>query len=599
VLLRFLAVLIVLVLSVPAVSAQAITYYTWLGNGTDDNFSTAANWVSGPPPSGVNNALGFVANTGANPSNVTATLDANVATSGSPAAFEVSQIQFGGVNTPFTLNAGAGAPTLRFLATSPSDTIDISIGSTRTAAATINIPITTGATGSFEISNFGSGGLTLNNSVNISSSLGFTIAGTGTTTINGPIALNNNSLTITASVVNLNGVISSLSQSNGVNFNSNGTLTLSAANTFTGQFTVGIGSNTGATGTVRLVGGDNRLNPALTVQFNDASRIDLNGNNQQIARFVSFAASGTPRIINTSATTSTFTLAQSTGFATVPITFGETGGDNFNFRYSPPTTVTATFTATNTYTGTTTITNGTMALSGTGSIARSSKINLDANTNFIVTGLTGGNSYDSGVGGFALKPNQTLNGRGLVLGNVLIDSSATLQPGYGSATESLSIRGLTRIMGNNSFAPSAKWVVVAQDQPGNIRSNQLIVLHPDQTTNGKLDLVTGNGLSLSFLLSDGGGLKQGVAYKFAIANTPAISRNGVNVSTVTGGENYTFLASDYVITSNFVFTNSSLSAESGILYLSFTPVPEPATILVCASLGLVGWRRVKASLTRS
>ena len=117
-------------------TAQA-QFYVWLGNGPDNNFSTAANWQSSlPVASGPDVVVGFGGNTLANFSVTSAVIDSATATSGSPAAFELSQMNFGPVNINYSIGIGAGSPAVRFLRTTqPVDIDDIIVQSGRTATS--------------------------------------------------------------------------------------------------------------------------------------------------------------------------------------------------------------------------------------------------------------------------------------------------------------------------------------------------------------------------------------------------------------------------------------------------------------------------------
>jgi autotransporter-associated beta strand protein len=582
--LRILLVLTLGVLTQSVGLAQG-NFFGWAGLGANDNFSTAANWVNAAvPTSGVDRGVSFGANPGGSSFNSTVTFDAATATSGAVPAYELSLLQFYNSNTPYTLNPGVGGPAIRFASGAVGENSNISTGTAfgggTTRAVTINVPILTSTIGTHSWSLFGTGSFTVNSSVTILNS-SFIINGIAPIMVNGNISTGSAAFEIYGVDVTLNGNNSGAS---GLKFNSTGTLTLGGVNQFGGPLLIA------NTGTVRFSTGDNRLGASGSVQFSAAGRLDLNGTNQQLAGVISsVAVNGGARISNLSATPSTFTYAPTTS-ATMTVTLGETNGNNLSFRYNPATNITTTLTATHTYTGTTTVANGTLALAGTGSIAASSRINLDASGTLDVRGLTGGDSYKSSTAAFWVRSSQTLMGQGTILGNVHIgESLARLQAGYGTATENLSIRGAVTLQFAGTFAPGMSMVVVAQDQPGNVRANQLVVSHPTNGNTGKLDLLQ-NGSSLIFELRDGGGLQQGVAYKMAIASAPVISRNGVTVSTVAGGENYTFALNEVIVfSSGFTITDVGLTAESGVLYLAFTPVPEPTTVLALAGLGLVGW----------
>ncbi|MFO0935908.1 MAG: PEP-CTERM sorting domain-containing protein [Gemmataceae bacterium] len=583
-------------------SALFAQSYFWSGNGADTNFSTASNWAFSPIASGPDTAVLFGGYALANTSATTAVIDAATPTSGTVPAFELSQLNFGPVAIPYTISTTVGSPAVRFVQPSTGDTDDILIQSGRNVSTTLTFPITTGTTGTHVWTNNGTGQLTINGSVNVNNT-SFTIQGTGNTTlngnitlasstsimridstgastvttINGNIALNNAFLTLQgAGNINFNGVISG--GSNGVNYNGTGVVTLSGANTYNG---ISVIANTG---TLVLSGGANRLPVNAGIQFNGAGTIDLNGNNQSTNGLISFVSTaGGAKIRNNSSTAATFTYAP----ALSQSFNGEIGG-NLNVVLNHQSFLnTWTLTAANTYTGTTTIQNGRLSLSGAGSIANSSVITTLPNSTLVTTALTSASaSFDSASGRFLVRPNQTLRGTGTVIGSTYVGPGATLSPGVGNATDTLTNWGGVRVQGGGVSNTAATWQVYAQDVPGFVRSNLLDVRSINGTNDsgnpGVLDLAV-SSQKLNFVLNNAGGLTLNKAYSMTIGKADLISRDGVTLSTLAGGGTFTFAASDFTVTSaSFELSDVSLVTNGGSLILNFTPVPEPTTVVLMA-----------------
>ncbi|MEI7782641.1 MAG: autotransporter-associated beta strand repeat-containing protein, partial [Planctomycetota bacterium] len=84
----------------------------------------------------------------------------------------------------------------------------------------------------------------------------------------------------------------------------------------------------------------------------------------------------------------------------------------------------------NAYTGPTNIQAGTLALGANASIASSSAISVAAGATFDVTALSG----TAGTGSFQVAAAQSLGGAGTVAGNVTVGSGATVAPGTGIGT---------------------------------------------------------------------------------------------------------------------------------------------------------------------
>ena len=157
----------------------------------------------------------------------------------------------------------------------------------------------------------------------------------------------------------------------------------------------------------------------------------------------------------------------------------------------------------NTYSGSTTISSGTLALIGSGAIGSSSTVNIVSGAMLDVTGL--------GTPTFSLGGNQTLQGRGTVLGGLDSTSGLRIAPGNGdslgtlTATNAITLGGTTWMKLNRASTPN---------------SDKLVSTLSTITYGGAL-VVTNLGVALhvgdTFDLFDGAGLNGGI---FSATNLP-------------------------------------------------------------------------------
>ncbi len=158
----------------------------------------------------------------------------------------------------------------------------------------------------------------------------------------------------------LSGVISdsdtiarNVSFSYGGNSDINGTVTLKGASTYTGDTNV-------YRGTLKLDAGNNRLPTGTSLIIGGTSvdaTVNLNGYNQSVAVLKSLAGTGVRTLTNTSGTTSTFTVNQTTGTQT----FDGIVSGKIAFVKSGAGTLNLTGTA-NTFTGGITVDGGTLGI---------------------------------------------------------------------------------------------------------------------------------------------------------------------------------------------------------------------------------------------
>jgi autotransporter-associated beta strand protein len=227
-------------------------------------------------------------------------------------------------------------------------------------------------------------------------------------------------------------------------------------------------------------------------------------------------------------------------------------------------------TGANTYAGNTIVKGGTLVLSGSytggGNFTVNAGATLQINSNFTL------NSSISGSGNVVLSGNSTLTGTGVITGRFTLQPGSTLAPtGFGSLT-----MGNATWMGGSTFVLNYN-TAVTSPIPG--VDNSVV-----KAVNGAIldlsNLSSSNRMNLQLNAIPGGsGSDSSVVYTFAqypqiLGLTPG------NVSQL------------FNITGNYSGTPlvSYIHASSDILQVSFTPAPEPTSLLLGAALGLGLWR---------
>ncbi|HET6576364.1 MAG TPA: PEP-CTERM sorting domain-containing protein [Fimbriiglobus sp.] len=549
-------------LAVSAAAGRAVEY-TWNGGGTTGNWSEAANWGGTAPASDLTNTLIRLAG----PTNTATVLDAGLSTSGNPPAFELHRLTFAADSGPFTITQGVGGPPLRMGGASGGGGITVESGNASNLA--INAPLTLSGGGSFTWTHNGTGLLTVSGPVMLSGP-GVLVGGTGDYAITG--------------------AISSVPANNGITFTGAGTKTLSGANTYTGFTNI-------PAGTVKLAGGANRLPTGTTVRLGGATgpsigTLDLNGQSQSVFGLMTLNLDANNRVLSTAAGAfPTFTVNNTSSNQTFNGTLGGAGGDDFSFRVITGTSNAFTLTQANTYTGDTTIT-GTLKLSGSGSIANSRTITvgpaspgasmLDVST----TGtnpLTGGANFDATTGRFALAAGQRLQGFGRgTIGGVTVRAGSAVQGGVDSAIGTFTVGGSSTV--NAATGTDGGTIRVYVRDTGTVTASRIAISGVGSTLDFA-NIVPGQS-RFQIDLRDAGGLQMGKSYSITLATAGGFLRNGIAAS---------FTTDDFILTSpDFPsFTGVSLVNAGAELMLNFTPVPEPATVLAVAGLGLAGLGRAR------
>ena len=266
----------------------------------------------------------------------------------------------------------------------------------------------------------------------------------------------------------------------------------------------------------------------------------------------------------------------------------------------------------NSYTGDTLVTGGTLALGfrnptfgapGTnyGSFAASPSVTVGSGAFLNVSGVTGGFNHDPGTNRFAPAADQTLRGNGTVQGGVMVPAAATLRGGdaLSSPTGTLVVAGPVTFRAGAAGSGGGQLVV---DLTGAIGTGGPVSKLAVTGAGNTVDVLTNSGTQkLVIALRNDAGLPYGVPVSFPIATADSgFRRDGFGVSAYTYGQDFTLTSPRSASDPNFAFTNVSLMASGSsptTLTLSFTPVPEPATVLAVAAIGLAAARLRRRILT--
>jgi fibronectin-binding autotransporter adhesin len=346
-----------------------------------------------------------------------------------------------------------------------------------------------------------------------------------------------------------------------------GTLTLTAANTYAGPTTVaggvlstptladggansGIGASPAAAanlvlngGTLQYTGPATSTNRQFTLGTTGA--LDASGTGA-----VNFTATG-PVVISASANAALTLTGSNAGANTLAAVLSDgSGGTTSLTKAGAGTWV---LTGNNTYTGGTTVATGTL----------------------LVNGQTGTNS-GTGFGGVTVSSGGTLGGTGQIGGAVTVSSGGTLRGGDATGFVPLTLNnGLTTNSGSNLAVRinAAGTSGVTAGSGGS--SNSLT-----SPTNHNYLSVTAGVTALSTgmnVVVDGTGIAfdQSVHYSYKVAQATG-DQSGFSI---TDPSRFTFLG--------FSAQAASLMGDSGgAIYLDFTPVPEPGTLLAAGAAGL-------------
>ncbi|MFM2293881.1 MAG: toxins and related Ca2+-binding domain, partial [Verrucomicrobiota bacterium] len=295
-------------------------------------------------------------------------------------------------------------------------------------------------------------------------------------------------------------VTTGANSSGGLNIGGGAAITLSGANTYTGDTRIGSGS---------LVLGTSTTISNSTLDLNNADSGTLSFGTVTTANFGGLKGSRNLSLLNTTP-------------AAVALTVG---GNNANTTYggvmsgaaATLTKVgsgTLTLTNANTFTGNTTISAGGITLTGSGALA-SSQIEVQGGTTLDVSGVS-----------FNVGSAQTLKGNGTITGGVSTTSGAQLVPGASV--------GLLTISGNLTLAGGTIEQVeftAGTNDTINVGGN----LSPSGVTVINIASLPGGGLANgNYTLINVTGTLGGTAANFSVSNAPSPSRQTFAITYDTG-----------------------------------------------------------------
>ena len=232
----------------------------------------------------------------------------------------------------------------------------------------------------------------------------------------------NSALTSTGSFEVKSGTVTAILAGTGIPLNktTSGTVTLSAANTYTGNTTVTAGTLREST-TGSISDASNLIVNGTTAVF------DLGGNHSDTVATVTLDGGGLISGTGSSALTSTGSFELKSGTVTAILA-------GAGIPLNKTTSGTVTLSGANTYTGNTTVTAGTLAESATGSIADVSKLTVNGTTAV----------FDLGANHSDTVSTVTLDGGGLIsgTGNSALTSTGSFELKSGTVTAILAGAGI-------------------------------------------------------------------------------------------------------------------------------------------------------------
>jgi autotransporter-associated beta strand protein len=344
-----------------------------------------------------------------------------------------------------------------------------------------------------------------------------------------------------------------ISGTGNLTFTGPGTLTLNAANTYTGSTVVNAGTV--------MLGASGSLNSATVVNVASGATFHLNGRNQTVSGLHgagSVALGSGILTINDNSNRAHSGVISGTG----AITKSGSG--------------TLTLSATNTYSGVTRINSGTLTIGSGGSIGTSTGIHIANGANFNVA---------SASGGFILGATQNLSGGGTITGDVTIAGSHT--PGFSP--------GLQSFANNLSYSAgsSITWELTSNTLSGRGTNFDGIDVA------GNLNFAGPTSLNLDFNLAESQVSWAGSFWNNDVTGTAGWKIFGVNGS-ITGFENLSLSTINWLDSNDQSLSslrpNASFSLFQGNdgVYLNYTAVPETSTawiVSLAGSLALLRRRR--------
>jgi autotransporter-associated beta strand protein len=277
-------------------------------------------------------------------------------------------------------------------------------------------------------------------------------------------------------------------------------------------------------------------------------------------------------ISNSSASAVSFTLGNNTGAGTFNGTIADGNG---TVAVTKTGSGLETFGGTNTYTGTTTISGGTLALFASRSIFNSTRISVGSSGTLNVS-----------AAGLELGASQTLAGSGTVLGNVVMNAGAKVQPGTNALK--LTVSG-NLTLNDNIVVVDLGGVTLSNglyrlidysgSRTGSFHSTPMILNGAttgtatiDHSMTNQINLVVSSApatppsfgsvtlSSSNLIMSGSGGTAGGTYYVLTATNIILPAANWPRIATNT-----------FDLSGNFSFTNVMDSAQAGQFFQIMTP----------------------------
>ena len=445
-----------------ATVSDVITDQTGSG-GTGGNAGAGSLTKSGAGTLTLGGNNGYTGGTAINSGTVSVSADNNLGNAARALAFGGGTLQLGASfnlssTRTITLNAGGGGIDTNGFSTTISQAIGGTGALSKTGTGTLTLGGNNGYAGGTTVS---AGTLAIGNS---------SALGTGTVLLGGGTTLQAaaNGLSV-GNAISLGGSATIDTQSNGLTLTNailgggsltkigTGTLTLSAANNYSGGTTVGAGTLALAgAGTLGNIGSSTTVNGASTI-------LDLGGTTQTQNGGVSLQGEGTIQN-GTLSSSGIFDMQSGTVSAVL------TGAGSLQ----KTTAGTVTLSGANTYTGATTITTGTLALSGFGAVSSSSSVTVG-----------NGATFDVSASGFFFVPIATLAGSGTVQlggnGLVIVNGSTEFSGAINGSGGLEIFSGTQTLSGINSYTNVTQidqGATLALKGAGSIASSAVVTFAP-------------------------------------------------------------------------------------------------------------------------
>ncbi len=476
--------------------------------------------------------------------------------------------------------------------------------------------------------------LSTNNAISISGSVAFA----GSSNLNlgtGAVAMNNLTLTVSASSLTVGGNISETASGKTLSKAGNGTLVLSGSNAYTGKTTISAGTLQFAKQT-SLYSGSSALWTSSKIEVDSGATLAVNVGGS--GEFTS-ADLDTLKALGTSA--SGFSNGSILGIDTTNASGGNfTYASNITNAYSGANALgitklgsnTLTLTGSNSYTGATTVAGGTLAVNGW--IGASSAVYVNSGATLSGSGTVSGavtttsatisgNGSGLHLGATTLNGSSTLSGYNIASGVTIASGSTTLtgttqsssaltvsvgatlnnngkvdgsvnvngglMKGTGEVTGNLALTsgtlapgnsaGITTVDGNFSMDSASKLVAEVSGLVAGTSYDQVKV-SGNVSLAGTLDLTTLGGLTMG-------------SEVILINNTGTGTTKGYFASIITNGSTYTLTSnSDYKFTvgsTEYLLSfTSNVGSDSQFNDVTLTVVPEPsAWAMFAGGLGLL------------